>query len=272
MKNRFIVLIDFSDQSEALLRFAGHWGRRLHADIALVHQTPVLLPAMTPAVSKKKITDLAHADAVREMKALARNALPPDVSVHYLVSEKPLVGVLNELLRKHYHHLVFLGVKQTGLLKKIFIGSDAVKIIDGIDSVIVAMPKNAPCVSPEAIHVAVQKKYPLNVFEFNKFLKWSGKDIKKVTFFSFLTSDDDPDATLKYLKELTALYSDQRDTAYRLYQGDDELTGLKNLIAAKEDEFVVVQRGARMLFDQIFRKFLVNELVYEGRTPLIILP
>jgi hypothetical protein len=27
-----------------------------------------------------------------------------------------------------------------------------------------------------------------------------------------------------------------------------------------------------LLFDQIFRRFLVNELVYEGHTPLIILP
>lgn len=272
MKNRFIVLIDFSEDSNHLLEFAYDWSQRINAEIVLVHQTPVLLPAMTPAESRKKLSAMANADAVGKLKALAQSVLSPGVSARYFASEKPLVVVLNEMLRKHYNHLVFLGIKETGLLKKFFIGSEAVKIVDSIDNVIVTMPHNAPCCSPESIHVAVQKQYPLNLFALNKFLKLTGADIKKITFFSFLTTGDDPDVTMKYLKELAALYSDQRETAFDLYQGNDELISLKNLIYEKANEFIVVQRGARLLFDQIFRKFLVNELVYEGRTPLIILP
>lgn len=272
MKNRFIVLIDFSENSKHLLQFAYDWSSRIKAEIVLVHQTPVLLPAMTPTESRKKLTALANADAVVKLKALAQSVLSPGASVRYFASEKPLVVVLNEMLRKHYNHLVFLSIKETGLLKKLFIGSEAVKVIDGIDNVIVAMPQNASCCSPESIHVAVQKQYPLNLFAFNKFLKFTGEEIQKMTFFSFLTTGDDPDATMKYLKELAVLYSDERETAYDLYHGNDELLSLKNLISERANEFIVVQRGARMLFDQIFRKFLVNELVYDGRTPLIILP
>ncbi len=272
MKNRFVVLIDFSEHSGRLLQFAYDWSQRINAEIVLVHQTPVLLPALTPSESRKKLTAIANADAVVKLKALAQSVLLPGASARYFASEKPLVAVLNDMLRKHYSHLVFLGIKETGLLKKLFIGSEAVKVIDGIDCGIVAMPQNAPCCSHQSIHIAVQKQYPLNLFELNKFLKFTGDEIKKMTFFSFITKGDDPDATMKYLQELAALYSDQRKTAYDLYQGNDELISLKNLIYEKANEFIVVQRGARMLFDQIFRKFLVNELVYEGRTPLIILP
>jgi uncharacterized protein (DUF488 family) len=74
------------------------------------------------------------------------------------------------------------------------------------------------------------------------------------------------------LKELFELYSDKYDSLYELYQGDESLPSLKNIIMAKHNEFIIVQRGSRMFVDQVFRKFLINELVYEGHTPLIILP
>jgi len=47
---------------------------------------------------------------------------------------------------------------------------------------------------------------------------------------------------------------------------------LKRIILNKKDDFIVVQRASRMLLDQIFRKFLINDLVYEGNIPLVILP
>jgi nucleotide-binding universal stress UspA family protein len=272
MKKRFIVLVDFSEYSEHLLQFAYDWSVRTKADLILLHNTPVLLPAMTPSESRKKISSIANVDALNHLKALSQAVLPPGASARYMASEKPLVVVLNELLRQHFSQLVFLGIKETGLLKKVFLGSEAVKVIDGINNVIVAMPQNAPCCSHDSIHVAVQKKYPLNLFEFNKFLKFTKEEIKKITFFSFITADDDPSATEKYLKELAELYSENRDTACDLYHGNDELISLKNLISEKANEFIVLQRGSRLLFDQIFRRFLVNELVYEGHTPLIILP
>ena len=272
MKKRFIVLVDFSEYSEHLLQFAADWSGRIKAEIVLLHSTPVLLPAMTPSESRKKISSIANVDALNKLKALSQSVLPPGTSARYIASEKPLIIVLNELLQQHFNQLVFLGIKETGLLKKVFLGSEAVKVIDGINNVIVAMPQNASCCSPESIHVAVQKKYPLKLFEFNKFLKFTNEEIKKITFFSFITADDDPNATEKYLKELAELYSENRETAYDLYHGNDELISLKNLISEKANEFIVLQRGSRLLFDQIFRRFLVNELVYDGRTPLIILP
>ncbi|MRR17385.1 MAG: universal stress protein [Deltaproteobacteria bacterium] len=272
MKNRFIVLIDFSESSHGLLRFAHNWSKSAEADLVLVHHTSVLLPAMTPTESRRKLTMDANRDAVNKLKVFAETVVPEGTSVKFIASEKPLVALLGQLLQTHYNHLVFLGIKKTGLLKRMLVGSEAVKIIDGVDNLIVAMPQDAICCTPESVHVAVQKNIPLNVFEFNKFLKFTGEDIHTIAFFSLIAPGDDREATEKYLKELTALYSDKRDTSYELYRGDAESAGLKNLISQKKDDFIVVQRGSRLFVDQMFRKFLISELVYEGRTPLIILP
>ncbi|HPV88611.1 MAG TPA: hypothetical protein PKU85_05315, partial [Bacteroidales bacterium] len=62
------------------------------------------------------------------------------------------------------------------------------------------------------------------------------------------------------------------ETAYELYLGDNAWRDLKKIIKQKQKEFIVVQRGSRMFLDQITRKFLINDLVYEGHTPLIIMP
>lgn len=272
MKNRFIVLIDFSIYSEDLLRFAYEWSKRTDAEILLVHSTEVLLPVMTPQEDKIRLTAMAKQDALEKLKECAEAVLPEGTSAKPLASEKPLVILLRQLLLEHYNNLVFLGIKETGLLKKIFIGTQAVKVIDGIDSLIVAVPQNFACCSPECIHVAVLKNYPLNIFEFNKFLHFTGKEIKRIVFFSFIVREDDRDSAQKYLKELAELYSDKQDASYELYQGDVALLGLKNLILERHNEFIVIQRGSRMFLDLVFRRFLINELVYEGRTPLIILP
>lgn len=272
MQNRFIVLIDFSPYSEHLIQFAYDWSKRINAEILLVHNTVVLSPVMTPHESKKELIHEANRDAFQRLKECAEAVLPKGTSVKRLVSEKELVILLRQLLLEPFNHLVFLGIKGTGLLKKIFIGSQAVNVIDSINNLIVAMPENAACCSRESIHVAVHKDYPLNILDLDKFLNFTGDEINRIGFFSVLTPNDDPDSTEKYLKELTELYSGKRNTSYKIYEGNSAFEDLKSIISKKKDEYIVVQRGSRTFLDQMFRKFLINELVYEGGTPMIILP
>ena|GEM_PF-262287 len=272
MKNRFIVLIDFSPYSEHLIQFAHDWGKRVNAEILLLHNTIVMSPVMASHESKIELTRIANRDALEKLQLCASAAIPEAASVQYLASEKKLVYQLKALLREPYNNLVFMGLKGTGLLKKIFIGSEAVKIIEDIDNLIVAMPRNAECCSHEFIHVAVQKNYPLNIVDFDKFLRFAGDQIHKIIFFSVITPDHDPDAAEKYLKELSEFYSDKRNTSYELYRGSRGFEDLKRILSEKKNEFIVVQRGSRMFLDRVSRKFLINELVYEGNIPLVILP
>ena len=272
MKSRFIVLIDFSPNSEQLLRFAHDWSKRVGAELLAFHNTIALSPLMTPYETKTTLIDRANYEARERLVKFTENVLPPATSIQHLVSEENMVAVLRELLKKPFSHLVFLGIKGTGLLKKIFIGSQAVNVINGIDNLIVAMPQHAPCFAPDAIHVAVQKTYPLNLVELNEIIRLNGEGGSKIIFFSVVTSEDDREATERYLKALTQLYSDKKETAYELYLGDNAWRDLKKIIKQKQKEFIVVQRGSRMFLDQITRKFLINDLVYEGHTPLIIMP
>jgi hypothetical protein len=121
-------------------------------------------------------------------------------------------------------------------MKKLFIGSQAVNVIDGIDNLIVAMPQQAPCCAPDAIHVAVQKTYPLNLIELNKLLQLNGNEGSRIVFFSVVTPEDDQEATERYLRELSQLYSDRKEASYELYLGDHAWRDLKRIIQQKQNE------------------------------------
>ena len=272
MKNRFIILVDLSPDSEHLIRFVCQWSQNIGADTLLVHHTPLMLPALTPFESKKRLTKIANQESLDKLRRLAEAVLPGLMPIRFFVSEKPLVHQLRTLLRGPLNNLVFLGLSKKGLLEKLFIGSEAVKVIDGIDNLIVAVPLNPECCSSETIHVAVQKNNPLNVIDFNKFLNFRKASIKDIVFFSVLEPGDDWNDAEKYLKDLTEFYSDRYSVTNEMYKIQGGFQDLKRIILEKKDGFIVVQRGSRMFLDQIFRKFLINELVYEGNIPLVILP
>ncbi|MNE57231.1 hypothetical protein D3C80_1521830 [compost metagenome] len=68
------------------------------------------------------------------------------------------------------------------------------------------------------------------------------------------------------------MFSDRFNTDFAIYEGNNPFDDIKKIINNKNDEMLIVQKGSRHLTDQLFRKFLINELVYEGQTPLIVLP
>jgi hypothetical protein len=57
-----------------------------------------------------------------------------------------------------------------------------------------------------------------------------------------------------------------------IYEGNNPFNDIKKVINNNNGQMLIVQKGSRLLTDHFFRKFLINELVYEGQTPLVVLP
>ena len=84
----------------------------------------------------------------------------------------------------------------------------------------------------------------------------------------------------KNVDELKDFFNNNPDYGYNLIHVFDLKKNKKEdlancgefVINNKIDEMLIVQKGSRLLTDQLFRRFLINELVYEGQTPLIVLP
>lgn len=272
MKKRFIVLIDFSEYSNNLLKYAYDWSRQIDAELLLVHQTTILAPALANSTSWEQIARETNDDALRKLEELVSSVLPPFVKVAYSVSDNLFHEILPNLLAEPYENILFVGLKGTGLFKKIFIGSVAVEVIENANNIVVAIPKDISAFSHEKIFVAVNKKQPLNIVELNNFLGFIDETTCSVNFFYLAKPNEKIKQIERQLMGLSKLFAERFNTSYTIYEGTDSFANIKKVINNKIDEILIVQKGSRLLNDKLFRKFLINELVHEGQTPLVVLP
>lgn len=272
MNKRFIVLIDFSEYSSDLIKYACNWSQEANAKILLHHQTHPFLPAFAENTAREFIVRQANDIALEKLKTLANALIPDTIKVAYYVSEIDFHLTLPELLTEPFENLVFIGLKGTGILKKLFLGSVALRIIGNTENTVVAMPKGIDSFSHEKIFVAVGEKKRLNIQQLDNFLGFIDHQNTSITFFHLAKPQEDTSLIKEQLRNLSETYADRFTTNFAIYEADNRLDGIKSVINNKIDEILIIQKGSRILTDQLFRRFLINELVYEGQTPLIILP
>ncbi|MDX1365725.1 MAG: universal stress protein [Arenibacter latericius] len=272
MKKRFIVLIDFSEYSSDLIKYACDWSKETNAKILLHHQTHAYLPAFAEDDARQYIIQQANDKALEKLKALAEDLIPDTIEVSYYVSEMDFHQTLPELLAEPFENLIFIGLKGTGMLTKLFLGSVALRIIGNTNNTVVAMPKGIDSFSHEKIFVAVGDKKILNLQELDIFFKFIDERNTTITFFHLAKPNEDTSHIKEQLQNLAETYAERFTTNIAIYEANNRVDGIKKVINNKIDEILIVQKGSRILTDQLFRRFLINELVYEGQTPLIVLP
>lgn len=272
VETRFIALIDFSEYSPDLLRYAYDWSRKAGGNLIMVHNTIVVAPAMADPGTRTALAQVANEEALARMRKLAEEYLPDHSDIRYIASEQPIASIIAGLRNEPSESIVFMGVKGTGRLKQIFMGSFVIEVIDQADTIVVAMPRKVTSFVSDKIYVAVSDTSQLNTSALDTLLACVGDRIRELSFFSLTDSKFDLHAMEVYLSGLVRDYSDHVTANYQIFYEENVFDSLRSIINDKTNELLVVQRGSRSLTNQPLRKFIINELVYEGVTPLIVLP
>jgi len=272
MRARFIVLVDFSSYSRFELLLARHWADSMGAELLLVHHPVIYAPALSDTVTRDEIIQSEIQEVSAKLRAFAAQVLPDTQRITYHVAVESLVPAVSNLLHSHYYHILFVGLKGTGFLKKIFLGSTAIDVIDHVNQVVAAVPKHPFNMSPDTFYLATSYRYPVNIAELDKLLALFGHRIKHIRFITVITQKDQAKPAAEYVASLTRHYRNTRQTSCETFEGSDAFYALKQYMNTHADGLLVVQKGSRSLTDRVFRKFLINELVYDAATPLIILP
>lgn len=266
--NRVIVLIDFSEYSENLTDFAFSISEILNAKVVFVHQILAIAPGMTNQAIRDEIVKSESHEAHLNLRKLAKGRVYSDDS--FQVSQKHVLTILKELKSSHYFDWVIVGLKGTGVLKRLFIGSTALSIVDESDLLSVAVPIRNQIAVPKKLMVGVNPKYPLNKHQFGTVLSALSPQIKQLEFFTVLKENEDESRAKEHLSALQKEY-EAHEPGIQLYKGKNAFDLLKERVELTEDSFLILQQGSRSLTDQLFRKYLINELVYNAKSPLIVL-
>lgn len=269
---KIIVLVDFSLYTKSLINVATNWADLLNAELVLVHAVPRLVPALVDDNTKYKIIDYAKEEALSELELLAKRNIPDRISVTFKTTEKHLVNFLPRLIPKRKDTLIMLGLKGTGMLKKVFLGSVATQIIDELNELTVGIPIKIHQAKPESLIITVNPKYPINKKKLDQLLKLLHSSLKNIEFISIVKSDDIESKSLNYLQELSEEYQDRISTSYRIFKSKKSFDELKSYMGKRNESFLVLQKGFPALTDLTFRRFFINKIIHDGSIPLIILP
>lgn len=272
MEKRFVVLIDFSEYSADLLRYAYDWSTKAEARLLLVHQTVVVAPAMADTATLVALAEVTNQEALTKLERFAREILPGEAKVDFMATDQPVDKMMERIREDPSDFLVLMGVKGTGKLKQIFLGSFVIEVIDQADAIVVAMPRNVTRFVSEKFYVAIHSGDRLNTKALDILLNFSQGHVRALTFFSMAETKIVLPDVEQYLAELVKQYSDRVNADYKVYHGENAYDSIRKVINNQTTELLVIQRRSMSLTNQPLRKFIINELVYEGQTPLVVLP
>ena len=267
--NRIISLIDFSEYSEPLVRWSAGLSKALNAKVVFLHHLEVAIPSMANTEQRSQYASQEKEEAWGKLKELTmkESFIEKDVKI----TEKAILPALNELRNERYHDIVLTGLKGAGVFKQLFIGSTTLKIVNESDLLTMAVPPKLKPFVPEQLVVAVHPRFPVNQKRFNEFLAGFSDQIKGIEFCSIVTKNDDEQKINDYLSKLKESYQEY-SPAIQTFKGDDAFTEIKDYMTPKTDAFLVLQQGSRSLKDRLFRRLMINDLVYYASTPLIVIP
>lgn len=174
--------------------------------MVFVHQVSRLAPGMANIEAKNTIIKTEIDLAYSKLQELAKgSAYGAD---DFYVSQKPVITMLNELKNAQYFDWVFTGLKDTGVLERIFIGITTISIIDNSDLLTVAVPIQTGISIPKKLMVGINCKYPLNKHQFKTVLSNLREHISELEFFTILENNENETEARNYHSTLQIEYED----------------------------------------------------------------
>lgn len=272
---RIIVLIDFSLYTGSLIKIATNWAELLSAELILVHEVPRLVPAMVDDDTRYTIIDYEKEEALSKLEELAESSISNRIPVDYEVTERPLPNFLPELLTENQNSMIMMGLKGTGLLKKVFIGTVATQIINELNEITVGVPLRIGQATPEHLIIPANPDYAINEEKLDLLLSLLYRSLKKIDFISIEQSGDEKKQQITYLKELSAKFNGDIETSFKIFKNKKNkkvFEEFKSYTEQKENCFLVLQKGGNSLKDMLYKRFFINRIVHDGSIPLIVLP
>lgn len=271
-KKTITILIDFSPYSEILLSIADQWSKVLNANIKIVHQVSGYVPGFTDSKGKAAILEAEMADALKRLKSLATQYLSVPSMAKFQTTEKDIVSFLRSASTADEDQLILLGLKGTGYLKQIFIGSTATRIIDDLNELVLTVPLEATIDFPSKIIVALSYLHPINEKALAGFLQSVSGKVNEIEFITVVKQEDDYNMALAYLLSQEHIFKPYCNAGHKIFVGNNAMETIKEYVLEEGNSVLVVQKGSRTLKDKLLRKFVIEELVYEGEIPLLVIP
>lgn len=271
MQKKLIIPVDFSPYAKEQLRLAATWQSQYGFELVILHKIDMTLPSLTSSDIRLKMEYELKRQAKNEVNELLESS-GLDINTPTHIFTESLVEFIQNSKHIHPEDIIVLGIKGSGKISRFLIGTTTTQIIDSLDHIIIGVPLQLKELYPEKLMVGIHHKSGLNTESLSKLMDMISSSLNFVEFVSVVRDEEDRNKTETFLRQVHGQFASKVRSEFKTFEGNNALEGLKKFYNELDHSFMVVQRGSRSFSDQVLRKFMVNELVYNSFAPLIILP
>jgi len=273
MKTRLLTLLDLTEDPSVVLEFCNHFSKGGTAEVHLMHQVLGIVPGLADARSRELILEEEKKDALIKLQSLAKERFTISNYPYLHVTDENIIKFSKSKLSKHHLDLFVVGLKKSSLIKKFLFGTVVTQLIDMVENPVLGLPLSGSASLPEVLIVSTNYQNAVNLESLQRVVDvFAERGLKEILLVSAASDDEELSMAKNHLKTIEESLKTSVKVRAEVSVNRDFLQELQQLIMIHEKAILVVQRGSRSLLDHLFRRFLTNDLVHDGQTPLLILP
>ncbi|MDP9955491.1 nucleotide-binding universal stress UspA family protein [Epilithonimonas hungarica] len=280
-----LVATDFSKASKNAANYALHLASPLKANIELCHAFS--LPSESPMLGqiswvlyeypelveennkelKKQVKDLEQ----KENKLLGDGAFPFHPSVDYLSEVGDTIKVINDMASHKNTILIVMGMTGAGTIKRFFLGSNSIQMIDKTKYPLLLIPENHKYkpITKIAFSTDLNKKDVKTAQSLINFAKCFNAELL-ITYILQSTNDVTEDRNYehtkeKFLKNLDGKYY------YNCIYSENVDYGL-DILKNKDIDILVMGHQQRGFFESLIKSSHAVKQAEHMQIPLLIIP
>lgn len=274
---KILVPVDFSPTSEKAFIFASDMASRAKASIIMYHLYTPLSNAFIG--NGQKYSDYNSQTEINLLKRMERmkkrlSGNSGDVVVSTVLGHTPLPDSIPEFAEQNLVDLIVMGTQGASGLKKVIIGSVAVRIMEQADIPVLLIPEKYEWREPgEIVFATNYLQTDKKAFEVVKDIAGLyGAPITIVHVYDAFLNDQQE--RQKFEKYEAAMRHDFEDCAlkFRLMKAAEVGHVLENLSKEIAFDMIAMVRREKTFVAHIFHKSATKDIAYITHQPLLIIP
>jgi nucleotide-binding universal stress UspA family protein len=277
---RILLPTDFSENAYNAISYAVQLYKDIKCKFYILHTyTPVSISAgrMVDNYSSFDLQDITKETAERKLKGIEDRLKTEFNNANHtfitMVSFNTLTSEMVEVVKKKEIEFVIMGTKGATGAKEIFIGSNTMQTIKNLKCPVIAIPSGFKYEKPSEILFPTDYK----IHKANKYLSLIKELCENNNNNSKLhILNVSQDISLKEKQEQTETFLDDffKETIHLFHNTENEDL-LKAIITFKKTykiNFLIMVHNEHNLFENLFFKPVVNQMVYHTNIPFLVIP
>jgi nucleotide-binding universal stress UspA family protein len=277
---RILLPTDFSENAYNAISYAVQLYKDIKCKFYILHTyTPVSISAgrMVDNYSSFDLQDITKETAERKLKGIEDRLKTEFNNANHtfitMVSFNTLTSEMVEVVKKKEIEFVIMGTKGATGAKEIFIGSNTMQTIKNLKCPVIAIPSGFKYEKPSEILFPTDYK----IHKANKYLSLIKELCENNNNNSKLhILNVSQDISLKEKQEQTETFLDDffKETIHLFHNTENEDL-VKAIITFKKTykiNFLIMVHNEHNLFENLFFKPVVNQMVYHTNIPFLVIP